>query len=247
MCRHDKLKIGLVARLHLPNGQPQIILFPTTDHWTHASHPYYIDQVVSVISPLISAAHLRIKTEVLDIEHFLVLPDMPFWRETNGQQQQYERNVHLVKMLLRFTIVDGATREQDAHNWTHVFENGRSEQDQACGSAVSYSSKDSFKRLFMIADYSDDPDFKNSGGGQRIDPKTLDGELVEIISIETNKRKRSDRSPGWFATDETGQISIALWETSFKAIDTMMRWDSGTVDAAGGAVRGAATAPIAER
>lgn len=40
MCRHDKLKIGLVARLHLPNGQPQIILFPTKDHWTHGSQPY---------------------------------------------------------------------------------------------------------------------------------------------------------------------------------------------------------------
>lgn len=98
--------------------------------------------MVSAVSPLISAAGLRIKTEVLDIKHFLALPDMPFWRETNGQQQQYKRNVHLVKVLLRFTIVDGATREQDAHNWAHVFEIGRSEQDQACGSAVSCSTKD---------------------------------------------------------------------------------------------------------
>lgn len=81
----------------------------------------------------------------------------------------------------------------------------------------------------MIADDSDNPDFKNNGGGQRIDPKTLDGELVEIISIETNKGKRSDRSAGWFATDGTGQISIALWQTTFKPIDTMMRWDSGTM------------------
>ena len=68
-----------------------------------------IDQVVSAISPLVSAASLRIKTEVLDIEPFTILHNMPFWRESNGKQEMYQRDVHLFKMLLRFTIIDGAS------------------------------------------------------------------------------------------------------------------------------------------
>jgi len=188
-----------------------------------------IDQVVSAVSPRISAAGLRIKTEVLDIEPFAILDNMPFWRESNGRQEQYTRDVHLFRMKLLFTVIDGATGECDRHQWTHVFEIGRSEQDQDCGAAVSYGTKDFLKRQFMIADDSDDPDFKSGGAARRIDPKTLDGQLVPIISIEPNTRKRSDRSPGWFAKDETGQISIAMWDTSFKTIDMLMRWNSGTM------------------
>ena len=186
-----------------------------------------IDQVVSAISPLVSAAGLRIKTEVLDIEPFTILHNMPFWRESNGQQEMYQRDVHLFKMLLRFTIIDGATGGKDVHHWTHVFEIGRAEQDQSCGSAVSYATKDCFKRQFMIADDSDDPDFKAGGGkaGTKIDHNTLDGELVPILSIEPNARKRSDKSPGWFAKDESGQIRIALWDTSMKTIEMLMRWN----------------------
>ena len=43
MCQQKKLTVGRVARLHLPDDQPQIILFPTKDHWTHPSHTYYIE------------------------------------------------------------------------------------------------------------------------------------------------------------------------------------------------------------
>ena len=89
-----------------------------------------IDQVVSAISPLVSAACLRIKTEVLDIEPFTILHDMPFWRESNGKQEMYQRDVHLFKMLLRFTIIDGVTGQKDIHHWAHVFQIGRAEQDQ---------------------------------------------------------------------------------------------------------------------
>ena len=189
-----------------------------------------IDQVVSAVSPLVSAAGLRIKTEVLDIEPFAILANLPFWRETNGRQEQYTRDVHLFRMKLLFTVIDGATGECDRHQWTHVFEIGRSEQDQDCGAAVSYGTKDFLKRQFMIADDGDDPDFKSGGkAARRIDPQTLDGQLVPIISIEPNARKRSDRSPGWFAKDETGQISIVMWDTSFKTIDMLMRWNSGTM------------------
>ena len=190
-----------------------------------------IDQVVSAISPLVSAASLRIKTEVLDIEPFTILHNMPFWRESNGKQEMYQRDVHLFKMLLRFTIIDGASGQKDIHHWAHVFEIGRAEQDQSCGSAVSYATKDCFKRQFMIADDSDDPDFKGSGGqaGPKINLQTLDGELVPILSIEPNARKRSDKAPGWFAKDETGQISIAMWDSSFKTIDMLLRWNSGTM------------------
>ncbi|MCY3864260.1 MAG: ERF family protein [Chloroflexi bacterium] len=187
-----------------------------------------IDQVVSAVSPLVSAAGLRIKTEVLDIEPFSVLANMPFWRESNGRQEQYTRDVHLFRMKLLFTVINGATGECDRHQWTHVFEMGRSEQDQDCGAAVSYGTKDFLKRQFMIADDSDDPDFKG-GGSQRVNPQTLDGQLVPVISIEPNTRKRSERSPGWFAKDESGRISIALWESLFKTIDMLLRWNSGTM------------------
>ena len=196
-----------------------------------------IDQVVSAISPLVSAACLRIKTEVLDIEPFTILHNMPFWRESNGKQEMYQRDVHLFKMLLRFTVIDGNTGQKDIHHWAHVFEIGRAEQDQSCGSAVSYATKDCFKRQFMIADNSDDPDFKGSGGkaGAKIDPQALDGKLVPILSIEPNTRKRSDKSPGWFAKDETGQIRIALWDTSMKTIEMLMRWNGGAMlEAVGG-------------
>ena len=187
-----------------------------------------IDQVVSAVSPLVSAAGLRIKTEVLDIEPFAVLANMPFWRESNGRQEQYKRDVHLFRMKLLFTVINGSTGECDRHQWTHVFEIGRSEQDQDCGAAVSYGTKDFLKRQFMIADDSDDPDFKG-GGAQRINPQSLDGQLAPVISIEPNRRKRSERSPGWFAKDESGRISIALWESSFKTIDMLLRWNSGTM------------------
>ena len=187
-----------------------------------------IDQVVSAVSPLVSAAGLRIKTEVLDIEPFAVLANMPFWRESNGRQEQYKRDVHLFRMKLLFTVINGATGECDRHQWTHVFEIGRSEQDQDCGAAVSYGTKDFLKRQFMIADDSDDPDFKG-GGSQRVNPQNLDGQLASVISIEPNTRRRSERSPGWFAKDESGRISIALWESSFKTIDMLLRWNSGTM------------------
>ena len=189
-----------------------------------------IDQVVSAVSPLVSEAGLRVKTEVLSIERFTVLHDMPFWRETNGKQEMYTRDVHLFRMQLLFTIIDGVTGVRDAHRWSHVFEIGRAEQDQACGSAVSYATKDVLKRQFMIADDSEDPDFKGaSGSGPKVDYKSLDGQLVPVISIEPNARKRSDKSPGWFAKDESGQISVALWDTSMKAIDMLMRWNSGAM------------------
>ena len=186
-----------------------------------------IDQVVSAVSPLVSAAGLRIKTEVLDIDPFAVLRDMPFWREVNGKQEMYKRDVHLFNMALRFLIIDGATGEVDAHHWTHVFEIGRAEQDQSCGSAVSYATKDCLKRQFMIADDSDDPDFK--GGGQRIDLQALDCELVPIHGLVPNERQRSDKQPGWYAVGENDQIRVALWEISLKAIETLMRWNSGTL------------------
>jgi len=190
-----------------------------------------IDQVVSAVSPLVSASGLRIKTEVISIEPFALLADMPFWRDSNGRQEQYTRDVHLFRMKLLFTVIDGATGERDQHQWTHVFEIGRAEQDQACGSAISYAMKDFLKREFMIPDDSDDPDFKSRGNsdGQRINLQNLDGQLVPVISIEPNTRMRSDRSPGWFAKDETGRISIALWESSFKTIDMLLRWNSGTM------------------
>ena len=94
-----------------------------------------IDQVVSAVSPRVSQAGLRIKTEVSSIKLFTVLHNMPFWREVNGKQEMYTRDVHLFRMTLLFTIIDGTTGKRDAHVWTHVFEIGRSEQDQACGSA----------------------------------------------------------------------------------------------------------------
>lgn len=188
-----------------------------------------IDQVVSAVSPLISVDGLRIKTEALDIELFSVLANMPFWRESNGRQEQYTRDAHLFRMKLLFTVINGATGECDAHQWTRVFEIGRSGQDQDCGAAVSYGAKDFLKRQFMIADDSDDPDFKGGGGTGRINPQALDGQLTPGISIEPNTRKRSERSPGWFAKDESGRISIALWESWFKTIDMLLRWNSGTI------------------
>ena len=181
--------------------------------------------MVSAVSPRVSQAGLRIKTEVSSIKLFTVLHNMPFWREVNGKQEIYTRDVHLFRMTLLFTIIDGTTGKRDAHVWTQVFEIGRSEQDQACGSAT----KDLLKRQFMIADDSDDPDFKGgSSGAARIDSQTLDGQLVPIVSLEPNARKRSDKSRGWFAKDETGQFRIALWDTSLKTIDMLMRWNSGT-------------------
>lgn len=43
LCRVRNMKVGRVVRVHLEDDQPQIILFPTKDHWTQPSHTYYID------------------------------------------------------------------------------------------------------------------------------------------------------------------------------------------------------------
>ena len=121
------------------------------------------------------------------------------------------------------SIVDGMDGIQRNHNGRYPAHS----IDQVV-SAVSYGTKDFLKRQFMIADDSDDPDFKG-GGSPRVNPQTLDGQLVPVISIEPNTRKRSERSPGWFAKDESDRISVALWESSFKTFDMLLRWNSGTM------------------
>lgn len=65
------------------------------------------------------------------------------------------------------------------------------------------------KRTFGDADALASNCFRRTDG-QRSDPQTQDDQLVPIISIEPNTRKRSERSPGWFAKDETGQLSIVI-------------------------------------
>ena len=193
-----------------------------------------IDQIVTAVRPLTSANALRIKTEVLDIEPFAVLRSMPFWSERDGRTEKYERDVHLFRMHLLFTIVNATTRETDQHRWTHVFEIGKAEQDQSCGAAISYATKDFLKREFMIADDSDDPDYKSSGGSsgggqhQKQDLTALDGQSLSIDKLVVNENKRSDRSPSSYAQSDSGEISIALWDNTLTHIDSMFNLRDGS-------------------